>query len=238
MAIHLFNDAVPRKWRLINLVLFLISLLLASPICRVTKGWKGERGRGKTDYTFMLHILPFPSHALTFSASFLTFGKCQRKNCAQNEAQFTALVVCKLSHLQSAPRSFPIPPSSSPDSHPSAAHFHYDCLFSFFIIPCCQRHFQVTSTNLYRLSSLPSLLLPLPLLAPRQSTEACPCPYFGSYSPKLLPFGNLHSEFHAFLQIYTFVGVLFYWVSSLVSIRFLARGGGLEGEGGYPLNGV
>lgn len=72
---------------------------------------KREEGieRGKTDYTFMLHILPFPSPPLTFSASFLTFGKCQRKNCAQNEAQFTALVVCKLSHLQCAPRSFPIP---------------------------------------------------------------------------------------------------------------------------------
>lgn len=72
---------------------------------------KREEGieRGKTDYTFMLHILPFPSPRLSFSASFLTFGKCQRKNCAQNEAQFTALVVCKLSHLQCAPRSFPIP---------------------------------------------------------------------------------------------------------------------------------
>lgn len=40
MAIHLFNDAVPTKWRLINLVLFLISLLLASPICRERKGRK------------------------------------------------------------------------------------------------------------------------------------------------------------------------------------------------------
>lgn len=40
MAIHLFNDAVPTKWRLINLVLFLISLLLALPICRERKGRK------------------------------------------------------------------------------------------------------------------------------------------------------------------------------------------------------
>lgn len=47
---------------------------------------------------------------------------------------------------------------------PSPPHFHYDCLFSFFIIPCCQRHFQVTSTNLYRLSSLPPLPFPDPPL--------------------------------------------------------------------------
>lgn len=85
---------------------------------------KGEEGREK-ERKNRLHI--YAAHSslslslpLTFSASFLTFGKCQRKNCAQNEAQFTALVVCKLSHLQCAPRSFPIPPTlliPSP-SHP------------------------------------------------------------------------------------------------------------------------
>lgn len=120
MAIHLFNDAVPRKWRLINLVLFLISLLLASPICRVTKGRKGERRERKNRlHIYAAHSSLRLSLPLTFSASFLTFGKCQRKNCAQNEAQFTALVVCKLSHLQCAPRSFPIPLPSLVITSPS-----------------------------------------------------------------------------------------------------------------------
>lgn len=191
----------------------------------------------------MLHILPFPfpfpSLPLTFSASFLTFGKCQRKNCAQNEAQFTALVVCKLSHLQCAPRSFPTPLTLLSWFPPLSIPFPLWLLvlvFYYSILPA------TFSSYIHKFISFvfPSLPSPssLPLIAPRQSTEACPCPYFGSYSPKLLPFGNLHLQFHAFLQIYTFVGVLFYWVSSLVSIRFLAREGGGEGEAGYPLNGV
>lgn len=58
MAIHLFNDAVPTKWRLINLVLFLISLLLALPICRERKG----RERENRLHIYAAHSsLPFPS---------------------------------------------------------------------------------------------------------------------------------------------------------------------------------
>lgn len=123
---------------------------------------EGER-EGKTDYTFILHIsLSLPS---LFLLPFLTFGKCQRKNCAQNEAQFTARVVCKLSHLQCAPRILLNHPSPL---HPSPCHsqFHYDCLFSFFIIiPCLPATF---SSYIHKFISFLSLSL---------STSLPPLPY-------------------------------------------------------------
>lgn len=131
---------------------------------------EGERGRGREKnrlHIYAAHFslsLPFPLPSL-FLLPFLTFGKCQRKNCAQNEAQFTALVVCKLSHLQCAPRILLNHPSPL---HPSAMpllaipnSIMIVCSRFLLLYHVCQRHFQVTSTNLFRFSfslSLPSSL--------------------------------------------------------------------------------
>lgn len=192
-----------------------------------------ERGRGKTDYTFMLHILPFPSLPLPW-LSLLPFwhlanakGKIAHKMRRNLQRSLCVnWVICN------APRD-PFPsPSPSHGSLPTPFPLWlFVLVFYYSMLPA------TFSSYIHKFISFvfpSSLALPRP--APRQSTEACPYPYFGSYSPKLLPFGNLHLQFHEFLQIYTFVGVLFYWVSSLVSIRFLTRGGGAGG--GHPLNGV
>lgn len=127
---------------------------------------EGEREREKQiTHLCCTFLSPYPSLPSLFLLPFLTFGKCQRKNCAQNEAQFTALVVCKLSHLQCAPRILLNHPSPL---HPSAMSLlaipnsiMIVCSRFLLLYHVCQRHFQVTSTNLFRFSfslSLPSSL--------------------------------------------------------------------------------
>lgn len=198
---------------------------------------EGER-EGKTDYTFMLHIslsLPFPFPSL-FLLPFLTFGKCQRKNCAQNEAQFTARVVCKLSHLQCAPRILLNHPSPLLPS-PCNSQFHYDCLFSFFIIiPCLPATF---SSYIHKFISFLFLSLSLPcptLLAPRQSAEACRRVRIRIPRKNCRKFTFTFTISWILTNLHICWSCLFYWVSSLVSIRFLARHGQGQRQGeGRPL---
>lgn len=173
-----------------------------------------------------------------FISTFDNLHNCQRKNRERNEAQFTELVACKLSHLPRHPAmptptpgtylyQPPGPPCQLPLPSRFKFHFHFHIHFFVFLffVWLGSDIFELHAQIYFICSLFPDHWHSLPTPA----VESLDHIRISLYPHPLFPFSSLQIYifmkfpfFQAFLQIYTFVGI-FYWLSSLV---WLCRGAG------------